>query len=609
MFSEETISAVKDVMRVEEVISDFVKLTKSGTNLTGLCPFHDEKTPSFVVSPAKQMYKCFGCGKSGDAIAFLTDKERKSYPESIAWLARKYKIQLTEENQKVFKLPTWRNKTELSSPIVKYFETRKISQKTLVEAKITDGKEFMPQLAKEVLTVHFNYFKDDILINVKYRGPEKSFKLFSGAELIYYNLNCVKGAEEVFIVEGEIDALSLIEAGYKNVISVPNGASKDRNNLSYVDNSIELFADVKKIHLALDNDLNGRNLREQLSDRYGKERCDYIEFKGFKDANECLVKEGIQGIINGCANPINFPLEGVFTISDIEDEIDDMYLNGLDKGVSTLIPGFDLNIVKGYFTTVTGIPSHGKSELVDYIVINLIRFHNQKWAFYSPENKPTQLHFSKMARRIIGKHWEGKNKITKDEKDAVKKFLEKKIWFVKPEKNFTLTSILSQIKDLQIRYGLDGFVIDAWNKLEHKDDSTESVGKALDELANFCELNNLHCILVAHPTKMKKDSAGKYEVPTMYNINGSSNFYNKTDNGIAVYRDFHKQVTTVYRQKIKFDHWGKEGHSEYKYDYSSKRYYQEGDFDGKNWITGEWNKKDKEVDKLAFESIEEDAPF
>ena len=91
---------------------------------------------------------------------------------------------------------------------------------------------------------------------------------------------------------------------------------------------------------------------------------------------------------------------------------------------------------------------------------------------------------------------------------------------------------------------------------------------------------------------MSKDkNTGKYEVPTMYNISGSSNFYNKADNGICVYRDFSKKTTTVYRQKIKFDHWGKEGHSEYKYDYSSKRYYQEGNYDNKNWITGKNNVK------------------
>jgi twinkle protein len=78
---------------------------------------------------------------------------------------------------------------------------------------------------------------------------------------------------------------------------------------------------------------------------------------------------------------------------------------------------------------------------------------------------------------------------------------------------------------------------------------------------------------------------GIYEVPTLYNIAGSSNFYNKTDNGICVYRDFQKGITTVYRQKIKFDHWGVEGFSEYTYDIPSKRYFANGVPDNTNWIT------------------------
>lgn len=85
-----------------------------------------------------------------------------------------------------------------------------------------------------------------------------------------------------------------------------------------------------------------------------------------------------------------------------------MYHNGLDKGVSLQIEGFDLSIVKSYLTIITGIPSHGKGELIDYIIIQLRRLSNWKGALFSPENEPTQLHFSKFCRKIIGKHWEGK---------------------------------------------------------------------------------------------------------------------------------------------------------------------------------------------------------
>jgi len=504
-----------------------------------------------------------------------------------------------------YEKPIWKNETIISDKIIKWFEERKISQKTLSNKLISEGKEYMPHASKEMNTIQYNYFREDELVNIKYRSADKGFKLAKGAELIFYNLNATKGEKEIFITEGENDTLALIEAGYKNSISVPNGANTKTNNLQYVDNCIDELMGLK-IHIAVDNDIAGRKLREDLANRFGKENCDYIEFKDCKDANDCLIKYGIQGIIESCSNPKQFPLEGVFTISDISDEIDDMYVNGLDKGISLNIEGFDLNIVKGYITTITGIPGHGKSDWLDNMCLNA-KIHN-KWsgAFYSPENKPTQLHFSKMARKLIGKHWDGVGKMSEQEKELAKKYLDKSFWFLKPEKDFTLTSILSQVRNIQLRHGLDFFVIDAWNKLEHKykDSQTDYIGRALDELAMFCELSNLHCFLVAHPTKMPKKENGSYEVPTLYNIAGSSNFYNKTDNGICIHRDFINKITTVYIQKVKFDHWGTESSAEYYYDYNSKRYFKDGKIDYTNWIT----KEERQVE-FSYKPMTENTDF
>lgn len=496
-------------------------------------------------------------------------------------------LKIEREEKKIYSKPVWKNNTTLSDKLVKWFELRGIRQTILEKMKVGEGSEYMPQISKEINTIQFNYFKDAELINIKYRDGQKNFKLFKDAELVFYNIDSIKESKEVYITEGEIDCLSLIAAGYESVVSVPNGANTGKNNLQYIDNCFEYFND-KKIHIAVDNDIAGRKLRQDIAERFGIERCDYIEFGDFKDANELLVKSGIEGIQKVCVNPIKFPLQGVYTISDYSDAIDDMYINGLDKGVDLKIPNFELNIVKGYITTITGIPSHGKSDWVDYMTLMLKVQHGWNGAFYSPENKPTQLHFSKMARKLIGKHWDGNNRMSEGEVNLVKRYLDNSFWFLKPEKDFSLTSILTQVRQLQQRYGCDFFVIDAWNKLEHKhnDSQTDYIGRCLDELAIFCELNNVHCFLVAHPTKIKKEN-GIYETPTLYNIAGSANFYNKTDNGICVYRDFEKDIAIVYRQKIKFDHWGKEGSSEYKYDLNSKRYYPDFNPDLSNWITKE----------------------
>ncbi len=99
MISPNTIQQITNRIDIIDVVGEFVKLKKRGTNYLGLCPFHGEKSPSFTVSPAKEIYKCFGCGKSGNTITFLMEHEKYSYVESLKWLAERYNIEV-EETQK-----------------------------------------------------------------------------------------------------------------------------------------------------------------------------------------------------------------------------------------------------------------------------------------------------------------------------------------------------------------------------------------------------------------------------------------------------------------------------------------------------------------------------
>ena len=96
MISPQTIQQITSRTDIIDVVGEFVKLKKRGTNYMGLCPFHNEKTPSFTVSPGKEIYKCFGCGKSGNAIGFLMEHEKMGYPEALRWLANRYNIAIEE---------------------------------------------------------------------------------------------------------------------------------------------------------------------------------------------------------------------------------------------------------------------------------------------------------------------------------------------------------------------------------------------------------------------------------------------------------------------------------------------------------------------------------
>jgi DNA primase len=99
MISKSTIDTVYETARVEEVIGDFVQLKRAGSNFKGLSPFSDERSPSFMVSPAKGIWKDFSSGKGGNAIAFVMEHEKFSYPEAIRYLAKKYNIEIEETEQ------------------------------------------------------------------------------------------------------------------------------------------------------------------------------------------------------------------------------------------------------------------------------------------------------------------------------------------------------------------------------------------------------------------------------------------------------------------------------------------------------------------------------
>src|SRR5437870_13769366 len=96
MISPQTIQQITSCIDIIDVIGEYIKLKKRGANYLGLCPFHGEKTPSFTVSPAKEIYKCFGCGRSGNTITFLMEHEKFSYVEALRWLAAKYNVEVEE---------------------------------------------------------------------------------------------------------------------------------------------------------------------------------------------------------------------------------------------------------------------------------------------------------------------------------------------------------------------------------------------------------------------------------------------------------------------------------------------------------------------------------
>ena len=489
-------------------------------------------------------------------------------------------IERSEEKEYV--KPKWHNKTELSNDLVKWFEDRKISQNTLKAMRVTEGKEWMPQIGKEINTVHFNYFQDNELVNIKYRDGAKNFKMFKDGKLIFYNLDAIKDSEICVITEGEIDALSFHEALVYPVVSVPNGANKGKQNLEYLDNCVEYFSNKETIYLATDNDTAGVALRNELLRRLGSARCRKVSFDDCKDANEYLVKYGKEKLRERIDLAEEFPIEGVFQVKDFRDDFNYFYHNGMTEGVRIMHDNLNDLVTweTGRVAVVTGIPGMGKSEVVDEVAIQLNLCEGWKVAYFSPENFPLSYHGAKIAEKVIGKkfHRDGMNE---HERDVAADYINENYFFISPEdEDYTLDNILSRAQDLIYRYGIRILVIDPWNRIEHQMEKGQNessyVGRMLTKMTNFAQRNDVLLFLVAHPRKMGKDKKGFYEVPSLYDISGSANFFNQCDYGICMHqqnkgdRDF--EYIAVYVQKVKFKFLGSIGKATFKYNRVNGRF-------------------------------------
>ena len=253
-----------------------------------------------------------------------------------------------------------------SSKVIEWFEQRGIFKDTLEEMNVSEGPEFMPQTGKVENTIKFNYMIGDELINIKYRDGRKNFKLYKGAEKVFYNINSIVGYDTCVIVEGEMDALAYHEAGITNVISVPNGATLNHNNLDYLDNCIDYFEDKEKIILAVDQDDAGVALQNELIRRLGAEVCYLTNFVDCKDANDYLLKYGKEELIKAINECRPVPLENVTTFKDIEHEVTDFVQNGFKpgkpKGGVKIVGPIPVRKLQGYLPANFGQTTSGGGQ-------------------------------------------------------------------------------------------------------------------------------------------------------------------------------------------------------------------------------------------------------
>lgn len=555
----------------------------------------DKKDRSLMVNHNEGYGKCFYC----EALTFKNETESN----------------YTEVNEIKFK-PVLKNEKA-----IEYINTRGISETTTQALYLTYEKYYQPALSKEVDNIVFNYYEGSKLVNKKFRSSNKKFTQISGAKPIFYNINSVLGNDTVYIVEGEFDVLAMYEAGFKNTISVPNGAN---DNDDYWKNSEKYLKKVKHFIIATDNDEKGNILKEKIAQRLGRYRCKYIEFQG-KDANDDLIKGVLKESIN---NPIAFPVSGTFTAKDLRAGVNDLYDYGLPKTIYPKSECFGslkrkFTVMRGQVVLPTGIPSHGKSTFVDWYVLNLIKDYEMKASWYSPEHSPMDLYETELIQKVVGRNFwkskEGQKRISKEDIDKYDYWANERIYLTDCGENESPTWkwLLDKFREQMYSFGVDIFVIDAFNKvILPKGNKIDEINNVLTKLTHFAKANNVIIFLIAHPTKMKKTDAGIYDVPTLYDVSGSSDFRNQVHCGFSIYRYFDDNPrTTFFNLKTKYSFQGKIGETEdFKFNDVNGRLMTEGYFNPFfNLIDGEEVQNHKPIAIMPEEAFEapnrEELPF
>jgi twinkle protein len=430
----------------------------------------------------------------------------------------------------------------LSDKAVEFLTKRGLTNEVLIRNQVGATDVWMPQIEEEVRAIAFPYISGGEVVNVKYRDGKKNFRQVGGAQKVFYKIDDL--GPRTIIVEGEIDALSLEVAGFSNAISVPDGAPSPtaknyETKFEYLDD--ERLDSVEKFILAVDNDEPGRKLEEELSRRLGRDRCLRVTWvDGCKDANEVLNKHGAETLRQCIEAAQPYPVEGLFSVSDIADDLDSLFEDGLPDGVRTGWARVDelYSPAPSQWTLVTGIPSMGKSEWLDALAVNLAEGSGWVFGVCSPENQPINWHAAKLIEKRMSKRIRS---ATKEEFDDAKHWLNEHFHFILPEQP-TIESVLDKAKVLVRRFGMKGLIIDPYNELDHTKrkegiNETEYVSAFLTYIRKFARENGVHVWLVAHPAKLIKDKEGNYPVPDGYSVSGSAHFFNKADNIVAVHRD------------------------------------------------------------------------
>lgn len=470
---------------------------------------------------------------------------------------------------------------ELSEGARLWFESRGINGMAL----LLGGVYSEGQGASEEIV--FPYRRRGVVVNHKYRANPKGFRMDRGADLTLWNLDCLDAnPDHVYFVEGEMDALSFMEAGLSNVVSVPNGAPPAEETGIPDPEHDKRYAFLRAAHpdltsrprryvMAGDSDNPGRALRDALVARLGRANCDIVEWpEGIKDANEFLMEQGAQALREYViASRKPYHIRG---LAGWDDTLPVSPQPTYDIGVPVVRNA--VRLARGTLSVVTGMPNHGKTAFVKHLACEMIRRHGWNVTIGSFEDRVYTQLMPELINIFSGLAPSPEPRVTIQRDQAVQA-LRRHVSFISDEGQVEETQdfdwVMGMARDAKIRFGTDLLILDPWNEIEHAwgRDKTETqyIGRALRDLRRLAIETDMHIMIVAHPSKIEGD-----EAPGLYAIAGSANWANKVDIGITVHQpdfaDGPGGPTDIYVRKVKRPDFGRRGVFRVQFDAQSRRF-------------------------------------
>jgi twinkle protein len=272
---------------------------------------------------------------------------------------------------------------------------------------------------------------------------------------------------------------------------------------------------------------------------------------------------------------------GLYEVSDFTKELAYYFDHGMAAGLPTGWHNVDklYTVMPGQFTVITGIPNSGKSEWLDALACNLAMNHGWSFAAFSPENGK-EAHVTKLVEKYVEMSADPKagRRMTYDTLMKGADWIGGKFYFIENLQSMpTLDWILERAVDAKTLYGINGLIIDPWNRIEKKlngQSETDFVAESLPKILRFAANYGVHVWLVVHPKQQQKDhKTGKINPPSLYDMSGSAHFVNMADNGIVIHRsDSVDDTTEVLVRKVRWKHVGRRGEARLRYDRVTGRF-------------------------------------